>query len=186
MDDRRTGRLVSVAAVLWGLAEATVFFIVPDVLLSALALRSPRGAVRGAILVLAGAVAGGVAMVRFAASDPEAARALVLAVPGISEAAVARARGLLEGGLLEGMVVGSLSGLPYKIFAVEAGATGVSPWLFALVSVPARLLRFLLVVGATSLLSRTVFARLSDRAKFAVLGVFWVGFYAVYFSMTGW
>ena len=35
---------LSVAALLWGFAEATLFFIVPDVLLSAIAVRRGRGA----------------------------------------------------------------------------------------------------------------------------------------------
>ena len=182
-----TGTGLRVAAFFWGLAEATLFFIVPDVLLTAIALRSPRGAVLASLVALAGAVAGGLVMFWWAQANPGAAREAVLAVPAISEPLMARAQELLaEQGLLLGMIWGSVSGIPYKIFAVEAAANGTGALAFALASLPARLLRFLLAIGAVVLLSRTVFARLSDRARALVLGVFWVVFYGGYFAAMGW
>lgn len=173
-------------AVLWGFAEATVFFIVPDVLLSAVAVTSLRRALRLLLLALAGAVAGGAAMLLWARAAPEAAAGLVLAVPGISPDLVARAQELTAQGLLGGMIVGALSGIPYKIFAVEAGRDGLGLGAFVAVSLPARGLRFLAVVLLTAGLSRTLFRGLVLRAKLAVLAMVWVGFYAVYFAVMGW
>jgi membrane protein YqaA with SNARE-associated domain len=91
-------RLWDVAAALWGFAEATVFFIVPDVLLTAAAMGSLRRGLRAAGFALAGAVAGGVAVMLWARADPEGVARMLLAVPGISEALVERAQGLVEGG----------------------------------------------------------------------------------------
>lgn len=173
-------------AFLWGLAEATVFFIVPDVLLTATALRSPRRALSASLFALGGAVIGGLGMFWWARSDPDAARALVLAVPAISGPLVERAQGLLAQGLLPGMIAGSVSGIPYKIFAVEAAVDGAGALAFALASLPARLLRFLLAIGTVVLLSRTVFARWGDRGRGLALAAFWLGFYAVYFASMGW
>jgi len=50
---------VGLAAFLWGLAEATCFFIVPDVLLSFIALRRLRTALLCCGLALAGALLAG-------------------------------------------------------------------------------------------------------------------------------
>ena len=181
-----TGHGRTIAAFLWGLAEATLFFVVPDVLLTAIALRSPRKALMASLAVLAGAVLGGLAMFLWARADPETVRALVLGVPGISEPLLDRARVLLEGDLLSGMVAGSVSGIPYKVFALEAAGTGTGALAFALASLPARLLRFLLAIGAVVFLSRTLFARLGERGRMAVLGVFWLVFYAIYLTAMGW
>jgi hypothetical protein len=48
-----------VAAAVWGLAEATLFFVVPDVLLTWLAAFRPRVACKAVVACLAGALAGG-------------------------------------------------------------------------------------------------------------------------------
>ena len=54
----RIGRANAIAS-LWGFAEATVFFIVPDVLLSWLALRSPKSGLIACLFALLGALIGG-------------------------------------------------------------------------------------------------------------------------------
>jgi hypothetical protein len=58
--EARHGRLSDGLAFAWGLAEATVFFVVPDVWISRLALSSWRAALRGCALALVGALVGGV------------------------------------------------------------------------------------------------------------------------------
>jgi len=59
------------AAAAWGLAEATLFFIVPDVLLSWLAAFRPRVAWPAVLTCLVGALAGGVIMYLAAADAPK-------------------------------------------------------------------------------------------------------------------
>ena len=56
---RRQGRGPEILAALWGFAESTLFFIVPDVLLTWLALSLPRRALRACYWALGGALAGG-------------------------------------------------------------------------------------------------------------------------------
>ena len=46
----------TIAAALWGVAEATLFFVVPDVLVGWIALRGPRRT----LVVWLGATAGGI------------------------------------------------------------------------------------------------------------------------------
>jgi hypothetical protein len=83
-----------IAAFIWGVAEATLFFFVPDVLLSYIGLkRGVKPAVRASLIAAAGASLGGVMMYLWSTSDPATAREAVLAVPSISEAMAARASG---------------------------------------------------------------------------------------------
>jgi hypothetical protein len=186
MDARGRQRLWDVAAALWGLAEATLFFIVPDVLLTAAAVGSLRRGLRAAGFALAGAVVGGVLVMLWARADPEGAARMLLAVPGVSEALVERARGLVEGGFLAGMTIGSLSGVPYKIFAVEAAGAGMGLGAFAAMSVPARGLRFVLAALLAYGIGRLLPADWGARARLGLLAGFWAVFYAFYFVVMGW
>ena len=96
------------AAFAWGVAEASVFFIVPDVLLSYVGVkRGVRAAGLAAIWAAAGAALGGVGMYLWAVSDPEAALGFVLAVPAISAAmAEAAAHAMAEQGWFPATLAG--------------------------------------------------------------------------------
>src|SRR5437667_439728 len=56
--DRAASPWAARVGLLWGFAEATLFFIVPDVLLGAVALFAPRAAPRLLAFTLAGALVG--------------------------------------------------------------------------------------------------------------------------------
>ncbi len=145
-------------AFLWGVAEATLFFIVPDVLLSAIGLK--RGARAGAVAsacAALGAGAGGAAMFLWSAHDAAGARAVVLAVPAVSEAMAAdAARAMAEHGWFAATLAGPLSFTPFKLYAILAPEAGASAAGFALASVAARLPRFLLVSSRRIVAARAV------------------------------
>lgn len=183
---RPGSRLATPGAALWGLAEATVFFIVPDVLLSFIAQISLKRALLAALAAVAGALAGGALLHAFASADPQAAQALLLRVPGISPELVGRVAGLIGQGLLSGMIAGSLSGAPYKIFAVEAATTGVPLWALLVASLPARLLRFALAALASWLVFARLLGHLALRTRRWMLAGAWLVFYAGYFAAMGW
>src|SRR3546814_8042489 len=65
-------RAAHAISLLWGFAEATVFFVVPDVWISRRALSSWRAALRRCGFALAGALVGGV-LLCFAGRHHEAA-----------------------------------------------------------------------------------------------------------------
>src|SRR5260221_4366767 len=65
----------------WGFAEATLFFIVPDVLLTLVALFSFRRSAQLMACILVGAVAGGSAMFLVCVKNPPPAKAMVLPGP---------------------------------------------------------------------------------------------------------
>lgn len=163
-----------------------MFFIVPDVLLTSLALRSLTKALGAALAAAFAAALGGVLVLICAAEFPETSRAVLLHVPGVSPDTFTAVHRLLEAGLFEGMLRGAFAGVPYKIFAAEAGFAGTGVWGFALLSPLARLPRFLAMCLVAWGLSRLVGARLSNGAKLAASLVLWAVFYVFYFAMVGW
>jgi len=177
-----------VAAAAWGLAEATLFFIVPDVLLSWLAAFRPRLAWKAVAACLAGALAGGALMHLAAVDDPGRMRALLEAVPAVSGALVSETGAALESGYGRKMLVAGFSGVPYKILAVESGAQGRGLAAFLGWSVLARLPRWVLVVLIARGVAAAVRARAADpvRVLWGLWATLWSIVYVVYFSVMGW
>jgi membrane protein YqaA with SNARE-associated domain len=173
---------MNILAALWGFAEATLFFIVPDVLLSWLGLRERRGAFVASGYALIGALLGGVLMYRWGAQDLAAARALLDMLPGIDVALLDAARQQLQEVGALALFKGGLGGVPYKTYAIHAAAEGVGLALFLLVSVFARWLRFALVMLATRCLVRALLPQQTLLKQQLFLLVGWVVFYAVYFG----
>lgn len=175
---------LDIAAFAWGVAEATLFFIVPDVLLSAIGLkRGVKAAARASVLAALGAAAGGALMYLWSAHDGAAARAAVLAVPAISEAMAANAEAAMAQNWFAATFLGPLSSTPFKLFAVLAPDAGAPLLAFALASVLARLPRFLLVGCGVALIGRALRGRLSERQLMWLLAGAWFVFYAAFFAL---
>jgi hypothetical protein len=176
---------LDVAAFIWGVAEATLFFFVPDVLLSYIGLkRGVKAATRASIIAAIGATFGGVMMFLWSAADPAAARAAVLAVPAISTEMIARAADAMRGDWFGAMMIGPLSSTPYKVYAILAPQVGGTTLLpFALASVAARLPRFLIISIGVALIGRGLSRWLSARQLLWVLIGAWLLFYAVFFTL---
>ena len=176
------------AAAAWGLAEATLFFIVPDVLLSWLAAFRPRLAWKAVVACLAGALAGGALMYFAAADGPGRMRTLLEAVPAVNGALVSETGAALEADYGRTMLVAGFSGVPYKILAVESGARSRGLATFLGWSVPARLPRWLLVVLIARSVATAVRARMTrpDRILWGLWAALWSIVYGVYFSVMGW
>ncbi len=170
------------AAFLWGVAEGTLFFIVPDVLLSAAGLK--RGARAGAVASVCaalGAALGGSLMYLWSVRDPASALGAVLAVPAVSQAMVSEAALAMAGpNWFPATLAGPLSFTPYKVYAILAPQAGANLAAFAAASVLARLPRFVLISFGASFLR----ARFGDRVSLAWLAGAWMLFYAVFFALT--
>jgi membrane protein YqaA with SNARE-associated domain len=189
----RFDRLASSRAALWlacawGVAEATFFFVVPDVLLSLVACRALRPALKASLMALVGALIGGAVMYGVGMAAPDAARDFLNHIPAISPTLMTRVVGQIDERGLVAILIGPLKGIPYKIYAVEWGARGGSLLGFLLISIPARYVRFLLA----SLVARGIARMLEPlthhraRVELAILAVIWIAFYAFYFSRFGW
>lgn len=173
---------MNLLAALWGFAEATLFFIVPDVLLSWLGLRDRRSAFVASGYALLGALLGGVLMYYWGVHDLPAVRNLLDMLPGIDVALLdASRRQLQEIGVLA-LFKGGFGGVPYKIYAIHAAAEGLALGVFLAVSVFARWLRFAVVMLATRWLVRALMPQHTlFRQQFFLLAG-WAVFYAVYFT----
>lgn len=175
---------MNIVAALWGFAEATVFFIVPDVFLSALGLRNLRLGIMACLFAVGGALVGGAVMYEWALWDATGSLAVVEAVPAISPEMLTRVhRSLGEKGV-SAILTGPLFGIPYKAFAIQAPAVGIGLAPLLLMSVPARLLRFLVVTLVCWWIGDRLLSTWAFRRKLAVLLMCWVVFYAFYFTLA--
>lgn len=174
---------INALAAFWGFAEATVFFIVPDALLSWVALRSLKRALIACLWVTGGALLGGCILWFVGAADPEPARALFALIPAIDNAMITNVGSQIESVGLKALFLGPLSGTPYKIYAVEAANLGYGLGIFLLISLPARLIRFLLVSLIAGGISNLLQRRVNLRQLQAMHIVFWIGLYVWYFSV---
>ena len=187
LDDFAASRAALAFAFAWGLAEATFFFIVPDVLLTLIASRALKPALKATITSLAGALAGGMVMYAFGVRNPDGARVFLDNVPGISPALIKGVIEQINNSGLVAVLIGPLKGIPYKIYAVEWGTREGGLLLFLLISIPARYLRFLLVTLAARGIARVIEPLTHHRAaiEISILSVFWVAFYSFYFIRFG-
>lgn len=175
---------LDVASFIWGVAEATLFFFVPDVLLSYIGVkRGTKSAARASLIAAIGASLGGVVMYLWSTSDAASAREAVLAVPSISEAMAARAQAAMEESWFVATLLGPLSSTPFKLYAILAPAAGAPLWAFALASIAARLPRFLIVSIGASLIGQGLSRWLSEKQRLWVLIGAWLLFYAVFFTL---
>jgi membrane protein YqaA with SNARE-associated domain len=172
-----------VVAFLWGLAEATFFFIIPDVFLSFVAMLDWRSTWRHIVAALAGALLGGALLFHWSQADPEAAHATVARVPFIAPGMFAKVNsGFDKMGLLA-ILSGSVSGIPYKLYAVEAPRISTQ-FAFLLATPPARAVRFTLVwmiFGAAAGWLRRRCA-LPTRKLVYIHAVIWIASYAFYWG----
>ena len=167
-------------AFLWGFAEGTLFFILPDVPLSFVALFRPRRALLHMAAIVAGAALAGAVMFTWSARSTNA-RAAVAHVPAVSDATFSRAESDLNRYGAWGASLGPIRGIPYKVYAVEAPANSTL-WMFLLVTIPARLWRLDVVwlgfAGTGWLLRRLHRASLAP----ALHVLFWIVTYVIYWT----
>ena len=171
------------AGFLWGFAEATLFFIVPDVLLTLVALFSFRRSARVLACILLGALGGGTIMFYLGAKNPAEAKAVVLRVPFVSSAMFDKTAQSFQHDGIWALTKGPGNGIPYKVYGVQASRhSGLL--LFLLVSLLARLERFALfwlIAGALGFAFRKNIPR-QPRITVAVHACVWILGYAWYWT----
>ena len=168
---------------LWGIAESTLFFIVPDIILGWACLTGVKNGLKSLAAVLAGAVLGGLLMFGFAMHWPEASLSLVSRLPLVRDWMIADvSRSYLEHGVA-GMLFGPSSGIPYKVYAVLA-PPHADALTFALVSVPARMERLALSWAAFTLMGLALrrWRPLRSRSVPVIFIGLWIAIYAWYWS----
>ena len=81
------------------------------------------------------------------------------------------------------MLTGAFTGVPFKIYAVEAGVVGKGIIPFLMMAAIARLIRFIAVALMAAGGARLLRKLLSERTIIVLLLAFWAAFYAWYFAV---
>ncbi len=181
----------ALATIIWGFAEATIFFFVPDVLLTRAALKLGWAkAVRLCALAALAATAGGAIMYLWGTNNAADAYQLLDKIPAISPPLIADVEARISQGWIPALFLGGLTGQPFKIFMVELGAQNV-PWLAVLfIGFLARFSRFFLFVSAASLVKKGLSfimepSKTLNLVLLSLWAVIWVSVYLIYFSIFG-
>ena len=164
----------------WSAAESAIFFIVADVPISWIAVRSgKKAAMLAAVVAAIASVVGAAIVFAWAGRDLGGAAATMTALPAIDSSLLARAAEDYHRGSVA-MLSGSFSGTPFKLYALEAAKR---PDFSLLLLAPLiRLPRFLLVALFVGSVSRFLSRWLDVRRRLALLAASWIVFYTFYFS----
>lgn len=173
-------------AALWGFLEATIFFIVPDVLLTYLATQKQRTVRPAIIAATLGALVGGSIMFLNGMHNHHGTTELLALLPATDKPMITQVNSLLIDHGYWGVFLGPLFGLPYKLFAIEAAALSFNPWIFLLISIPARCLRFVLITMLVRILINRCFQQRPQKQLNGIWLISWLLFYTAYFHHFGW
>jgi membrane protein YqaA with SNARE-associated domain len=173
----------------WGFAEATLFFIVPDVWLGWTGVVARRSVWAVLAFTLAGALAGGAVTYGVSkATAPSTSAAILDDVPTVDRNAITQVSNEMQEHGPRSVLFGPLRmGTPYKLYARSAGVQDESLAEFLLWSIPGRLERLLLVTLLAVVVGWALRAWVA-RHRRAALGLYaalWLAFYAVYVVRIG-
>ena len=168
---------------LWGFAEGTFFFIIPDLVLSWASLAGARSGIKILGAILAGAVVGGLCIYAWALWRPDSARFAVAAVPFVRTKMFGKVQEDYRAHGVSGIFYTLGTGIPYKVYAVLAPSV-TSPVTFGLISIPARFERLALSWLVPTMLGLFLkrWIRHHRRLTAALWLGFWIVIYAVYWS----
>jgi membrane protein YqaA with SNARE-associated domain len=144
--DHVKSRWSIIIAFIWGFAEATAFFIVPDVYMGFVALFNWRRGLSAAIAALLGAMLGGSVMYVLAMNNPSGVNSFLTHIPLIDAELVNGVANQTHAQGIVAVLTGPLKGTPYKIYAAQAGEQSLPFLYFVLMTIPARLERFIPLV----------------------------------------
>jgi membrane protein YqaA with SNARE-associated domain len=167
-------------AFVWGFAEATLFFIIPDVALSVIVLKGIDVGLEACFYALAGALTGGTIMFYWGRADIEKVTRILTTIPAIRSKDVEEVRSDLQKSGIIAILLGPFFGIPYKIYAVYAHLI-TSIFYFLLISIPARVVRFVLATLATRYIIDKFLPNASYLIQIQVILIFWVFVYSIYF-----
>jgi hypothetical protein len=170
-------------ALVWGLAEGSFFFLIPDIIITLAALFSIKTSIRHLLLVVAGSLVAGAWLFLWSQADYNTAKQTVARVPFVREKMFEKTGAEFSRLGAVALFTGPMEGIPYKVYAVQAPGH-CSLRIFLLASVPARLER-LLLSWSVFVFVGWIFRRCGVRALYPVLfhTVYWSVVYACYWSI---
>ncbi|HET9521580.1 MAG TPA: hypothetical protein VFO73_11075 [Candidatus Limnocylindrales bacterium] len=168
----------------WAMAEASLFFVVPDLWLGLVALFAPRRVGWALVAIALGAIVGAVVLTALTVANPSGLSDLIGSLPGTAPADLARARDELDSGGLVAFLNGPVQGLPVKVYIHEASQLGLStPFtlVFTALNRIERIGLFGLVMALVGFAARGLMLRFPRTAVAGYL-VAWIIFYVGYWS----
>lgn len=174
---------------LWGFAEATLFFVVPDVWLGWVALVVRRAAWAVLAVTLGGALLGGAVTYGVSkATAPSTTAAIADGVPTVDRDAIGRVSREMEQHGPRSVLLGPVRmGTPYKLYARAAGVQNQSLAAFLLWSIPGRLERMLPVTLLALAVGYVLRGWIAANRRLAMgsYAAIWLAVYAVYVVRIG-
>ena len=181
--DRHTAWL----AFAWGLAEALIFFVVPDVIVGAAALGRLRRGLLAVVAATVGALLGGTLLFLAVPKIGPAIFDVYDHLPGISPGMIESVRSQVEARGASALAGGTLEGAPYKLYVSALALEGASLPSLLLWTLPNRLVRILPAALLAALFGAALrrFWRLSSKAILGLYLLGWVAIYVAYFAAVG-
>ena len=169
------------AAFLWGVAEGSFFFIVPDVIITAAALFSPRKSWKHVVAVLTGSLIAGSALFYWSTSDPEKSLNTVMQVPFVRQKMVTKVKEEFKQHGAFALCLGPSSGIPYKLYSVLAPSYTTFT-KFIIVSIPARLERFIITWILFACLGALLrhYNKETEKSSLIIFTAYWMAVYIYY------
>jgi membrane protein YqaA with SNARE-associated domain len=164
---------------LWGFAEATLFFIIPDVVLSWASLAGAKCGIKIFGAILAGAIVGGFCMYLWAVWQPEVARSAVAGVPFVRTKMFDQVQADYRSHGVSGIFYTLGTGIPYKVYAVLAPPV-CSPITFVPISFLARLERMVLSWLIPTILGGLLQRWIRNHQR--LTGALWIGFWVITYA----
>jgi hypothetical protein len=174
-----------VASAVWGFAEGTLFFVVPDVLFTRVTITRAWRSLAHVAAATAGALAAGVLMFAWTSRDPAGARAAVAAVPKVGTSMIEATQARLDESGTVAFFDRPLGGVPYKVYAVLAPERMRLPG-FLVASLFARLERFAITWAAFAILFVGFVRRRREASEVPawIHAVFWILVYGYYWLVA--
>ena len=145
------------ALLLIAFAEASFFPVPPDVLLIAMGVATPKGALSFAGICLLGSLLGGMAGYAIGLGVWSVVSGWFYAyIPGFTPEVFQKVSTLYNDHAFWAVFAAGFSPIPYKVFTIAAGATQISFTTFVVASILSRGLRFYLIGGALKIFGPSV------------------------------
>ena len=172
-----------VIAFLWGLAEGLVFFVVPDVYVGFVAIFSASAGLSALVFSVIGSLVSAVVVFLVTPLLGKNLNHLLLHIPGISEKMIQGVVHALQTNGFLSLINAPLSGVPYKIYSVNAALQHFPLFQYLLWSIPSRLERILPVTIVALILGRLFKKNILAFTTIWIVGyaLLWVIIYIFYY-----
>jgi hypothetical protein len=180
----RSERLARHIGFWWGLAEGLFLFIVPDVYISLATLFALRAGVLAWLFSIGGSIAAILIIYLLVVTLGVDYFAFLPAIPGISNSLIARVGASLAADGLPYTPLLVFGGVPLKVYAASAFSLGIPLGAVLLWTVFARVVRIAPTFAVAAAIRRLFGHRIDERPRvwLAVVGLFWLAFYVLYFA----